>query len=59
MISTETKIEWRAWQKVVKELKNKGIDINVEKELSRVIKEWGEQYYKHRKRWSSDVNGRE
>ena len=45
----ENRLEWEAWQRVVKELNNKGIDINNEAALTSVLKAWGERYHELRR----------
>ena len=51
MITHASRIEWEAWQALVAELKNKGIDINHEHALYNAIKTWGERYSEFRKEY--------
>ena len=37
--------EWLAWQRIVRELKELGIDINNNDKLTKAITVWGDEYH--------------
>lgn len=45
MDTSEKKMEWYAWQALVKELRDLGIDINKHDDLCEAIKTWGHYYH--------------
>ena len=41
----QAKLEWDAWQEVVKSLKDLGVDINEQDKLAESMQEWGQQFH--------------
>lgn len=45
-MTVESKMEWEAWQEVVRILRSLGVEINDQNELTEALKNWGHFYHR-------------